>query len=300
MRRFSAIALTLLILAASGCGSPAYHYEVRKDLSITFSNADSVIADMRSAFAARSPKITISYESCSDNMNDIYPMIDELVLFAMSETDDPREGDYIYQQYGGYRTEYGCERNGGRYFYTIDIIPEYYTTPAQEQTVDEMIPEILAELGTGGMSEYEKVNAVYTYVFENVKYDRIHKKNPYYHLKSTAYGALVNGCAGCQGYSVLLHRLLREAGINSRIVTGNTVSETGGEYHAWNIVQIGGIYYNIDVTWDAQNGTHDYFLKGDDIFSATHIRDELYSTDEFRRKYPVSASDYNAFPADNG
>ncbi len=299
MRRFSAFAALLMILAAAGCGTTEYHYDVRKDLGVYFANADSVIGEMRRAFAARSAKITINYESGSDNMDDIYPMIDELVLFAMSETDDPREGDYIYQQYGGYRTEYRFEKSGGRYRYTIDVIPEYYTTPAQESIVDEKIREILSELGIGGMNEYERICAVYDYVFTNVKYDKVHKKNPHYHLRSTAYGALVNGCAGCQGYSVLMYRLLREAGINARVITGNALSGNEREYHAWNIVELAGAYYNIDVTWDAQNGTHDYFLKGDSDFSQTHIRDEMYTTEEFRRTYPVSASDHITVTADN-
>lgn len=292
MKQITAAFAALMMLALSGCGSAKYHYDVRKDLSITFGNSDRVIEEIRGALKAHSPRITICYESGSDNMGDIYPMTDELVSFAMSETDNPCEGDYIYQQYGGYRTEYSFEKNGEKYSYTIDIIPEYYTTPAQEKTVDERVSDILAELGLSGKSEYERVSAVYNYVYGNVKYDRVHKKNPHYHLRSTAYGALVNGCACCQGYSVLMYRLLREAGINVRVVTGNAVSAGSVEYHAWNIAEIDGLYYNIDVTWDAQRQEHDYFLKSDETFSETHVRDEMYSTPEFYQKYPMSENDY--------
>ena len=292
MKRMTAFFAALVMLMLSGCADARYHYDVRKDLSITFGNSDRVIEALRGAFRAHSPRITVCYESGSDNMSDIYPMTDELVMFAMSETDDPCEGDYLYQQYGGYRIEYSFEKNNGKYSYTIDIIPEYYTTPAQEKTVDERISGILSELGLSGKSEYERVSAVYNYVFENVKYDKVHKKNPHYHLRSTAYGALVNGCACCQGYSVLMYRLLREAGINVRVVTGNAVSGGASEYHAWNIAEIDGVYYNIDVTWDALNGKHEYFLKSEDSFSETHVRDEMYSTPEFYEKYPMSENDY--------
>ena len=292
MRKISAFFAAILILIISGCNGAEYHYDVRRDLSITFGNADKVIEEIRDALVSRCPKITVSYESGSDNMDDIYPMIDELVMFAMSETSDPHEGDYLYHQYGGYRTEYSYEKNGDRFSYTIDIFPEYFTTPKQEKLVDEKVSEIVAALDIDDKDEYEKISAVYNYVYENVKYDKVHKKNQYYHMKSTAYGALINGCACCQGYSVLMYRLLREVGVNVRIITGNAVCENGSEYHAWNIVESDGAYYNIDVTWDSQNDTHDYFLKSDAVFSETHIRDERYSTAGFYEKYPMSQSNY--------
>ena len=291
-KKISAVIGAVFIIAVSGCAVPGYHYDVRRDLSITFGNADSVIEEIREAFRARCPKITVCYESGSDNMDDIYPLIDELVMFAMSETGDPCMGDYLYHQYGGYRTEYSYEKNGDRFSYTIDIFPEYFTTPNQEKTVDERISEIVAELDVGGKSEYEKISAVYNYVYENVKYDKVHKKNPHYHLKSTAYGALTNGCACCQGYSVLMYRLLREVDIDARVITGNAVRGNDSGYHAWNIASLDGVYYNIDVTWDSHSGTHDNFLKSDKEFSETHIRDEQYSTAEFYERYPMSESNY--------
>ena len=292
MKRMIAFTCAVLILTFSGCHGAEYHYDVRRDLSITFANSDNVIEEIRNAFTARSPEITVCYESGSDNMDDIYPMIDELVMFAMSETDDPHEGDYLYHQYGGYRTKYSYEKNGDRFFYTINIIPEYFTSVKQEKLVDEKAADIIKSLRLDGKSDRDKITAVYNYVYENVRYDKVHKKNPHYHLKSTAYGALVNGCACCQGYSVLMYRLLREAGINARIITGNAVRGDCTEYHAWNIVGLDGEYYNVDVTWDSQNRTHEYFMKSDADFSKTHIRDARYSTEEFYEQYPMRANSY--------
>ena len=292
MKKLITFIAVLLISILSGCTGAKRHYDVRQDLSVTFGNADKVIEELRGAFSSRSPRITVCYTSHSDNMDDIFPLIDELVMFAMSETDDAREGDYLYHQYGGYRTEYSRERTDGGFSYTIDIFPEYFTSLRQEKLVDEKVAQIISELSLDRKNEYEKISAVYDYIYENVSYDKVHKKNPHYHLKSTAYGALVNGCACCQGYSVLMYRLLREAGTDARVITGNAVRENGGEYHAWNIVRLDGAYYNVDVTWDSQSRTHDHFLKSDARFSETHIRDELYRTEEFYEKYPMSQNDY--------
>ncbi len=294
MKRGLLVAALAAVMALSGCSVPEYHYEVRKDLSVYFGNADSVIQTIRDAFAARDTKITIEYSSGSDNMDDIPALVGELVDFALSETDDPCEGDYILHQYGGYELEYSrSEISGGRYSYIITIIPEYYTDPEQEREVTDRVNDLIGELGVSGKSDLEKVRAVYDYICENVSYDRVHAKNEHYHLKTTAYAALFHRTAVCQGYSVLMYRLLRELGVDCRVITGMAVKEGSSEYHAWNIVGLDGAYYNTDITWDIQTGTRDCFLKGSETFSADHIRDEIYSAAEFNERYPMSDRDMN-------
>lgn len=288
--------VTALLLAGvmllSGCSAPQYHYEVRRDLSVYFENADSVIQSVRDAFTRRSPKITIEYSSGGDNMEDIPALVNEIVTFAMSETYDPGEGDYLYHQYGGYELEYSrTEQSGGRYSYIITLVPEYYTTAEQEQKVTGRVAEIIRELGVSDKTDLEKVRAVYDYIYENVSFDRVHAKNEHYHLKTTAYAALFHRTAVCQGYCVLMYRLLRELGVDCRVITGMAVRENSSEYHAWNIVRLGGTYYNMDITWDRQTETHDYFLRSDKAFSADHIRDEEYAAAEFYEKYPMSETD---------
>ena len=48
--------------------------------------------------------------------------------------------------------------------------------------------------------------------------------------------------------------MLLKAGIDCRIIVGNAGCFMEGfedyEYHAWNIVDIDGSYYHVDVTWD--------------------------------------------------
>ncbi len=282
------------VIVFSGCGHKPAHYDVRQDLSVYFNNADEVIQTIREAFRARSAGITITYRSHGDNMSDISALTDELVTYAMSETDDPHEGDYLYQQYGGYTVRYSYDMDADGYSYTIEIVPEYYTTEEQECRVDEITADIISSIISDDMTDAGKAEAVYNYICDNVKYDLVHKNNPYYHLRSTAYGALVNGCATCQGCSVLMYRLFREAGLDSRIITGNAVRESGTEYHAWNIVRIGDKYYNADVTWDLQtdSDSRSVFLRGEEGFSEKHIRDEKYSTSDFYEKYPMSETDF--------
>lgn len=70
-------------------------------------------------------------------------------------------------------------------------------------------------------------------------------------FQSEAYGCLVNGQAKCEGYAKALLYVARRAGINVMNVTGTI---RNGENHVWNIAEISGAYYNIDLTWDDDEG----------------------------------------------
>ncbi|MBR1529814.1 MAG: transglutaminase domain-containing protein [Oscillospiraceae bacterium] len=181
----------------NACSAPE-HYEVRKDLSVYFSNADTVIAAVRNSLRKHDTKIIINYTSHSDNMQDIGTLVRELMQYALAETENPEEGDYIFHQYGGYEMQYRYEIQNQDYCYEIEIIPDYYTTPEQEREVSQQIQEIIRNLDfRKTTSEYEKIRKIYQYVYDTVDYDLIHKKNNYYHLKSTAYGALKYHHAVC-------------------------------------------------------------------------------------------------------
>ncbi len=90
----------------------------------------------------------------------------------------------------------------------------------------------------------------------------------------TAFGALVERIAVCEGYSKAMQLLLQRAGIPCTLVTGK--SKDNSESHMWNLVQIGGNYYHLDSTWnDTLNGNlHTYFNLTTAQLSGTHQIDE--------------------------
>lgn len=298
-RKLLLICLALLILALGiFAGWRCYQREklknawtTSKDLSVYFVNADAVADQIRNTLRNHSWRVTLTYRSHGDNMEDIRQMVDELIERAMEETDDPTVGDYIRYQFGGYDMDYSYSLDGDDYCYVIRIMPHYYTTVEQEEAVDAEVAGILSQMAfTKETPEAEKIRAIYNYVYDTVKYDRVHKKNPNYHLKTTAYAAAVQHTAVCQGYSVLMYRLLEEAGIDCRVVTGTAINDTDEEYHAWNLVRSDGLYYNLDVTWDWQTQTHDYYMKSDASFS-DHIRDPQFADEAFYALYPMAGQD---------
>ncbi len=125
-------------------------------------------------------------------------------------------------------------------------------------------------------SEYEAVKAFHDAIVLGCSFS---KEGEYVH---TAYGALIEGHAQCEGYAFAMAYLCNMAGIDNYVVTG---TDGKGASHAWNKVSVDGEWYNVDCTWDdpllerKAPGfiRHDYMLVPDsDINGITHFPDEGY------------------------
>ena len=127
--------------------------------------------------------------------------------------------------------------------------------------MDTAVSNLLKSLNVSGKSDYQKVGAVYDYICDNVTYDYDNLEDDSYTLKFTAYAALKNKTAVCQGYALLFYRLMLELGIDARVIAGD-----GGGPHGWNIVKLGNVYYNADTTWDAGVDEYQFFLKNTENF----------------------------------
>lgn len=122
-----------------------------------------------------------------------------------------------------------------------------------DAAVKAISAEILPE-----MTDFEKEVAINDYLAKNCKY-ALGNSGPF---ASTAYGALVNGEAYCDGYAYAAKQLFDEAHLDSFVVYG----AADGAEHVWNMVEIDGAYYHLDVMWnDADIGSgsellfHGYF-----------------------------------------
>lgn len=113
-----------------------------------------------------------------------------------------------------------------------------------EQYADKIVSEVLED----GMTEYEKAEALYSYVTETVTYDWRYyndlKSMPY--QSRTALGAFKDGVAICGGYSNAVKILFEKAGIRCYNVSGTWT----GEGHMWNIALIDGQWRWCDATAD--------------------------------------------------
>ena len=268
VKRLLSVFISALLLCS--CGS---HYDIRTDLSVYFSNAGEVVDRIREAML-KNRSVSISYTSHENNMSDIEAVVADLMNYVYAETDDPREGDYLRCRCSGYEINYSYTEDSGSFNYTVNITPSYITSLKQESLVDEAVKDITSDLSG---SEYSRVRAVYEYLKNTVRYDRTAAKSVSNKLKSSAYAAIVQHTAACRGYSAAAYRLLRECGIAARVVTGAvTLPDGSTENHSWNIVCIDGSWYNMDITWDDQLESEDYFLKADSDMPDHRIDKEIY------------------------
>lgn len=255
--------------------------KVRSSVDVEATSEETeIVAQIRQAMVDRESEFTVCYatESAYDET-----WLETWWEQVFDETENSHEGDYLRWTYAGRGTgTLNIKSLGDMNYYTFNAPVTYYTTKVQEKELDEKLEEVLTELGVldSLKSDYEKTVAIYDYICSNITYDYANLKDESYVLKFTAYAALIDKTAVCQGYAVLLYRMLEEAGVDARVVTGN-----GGGPYAWNISKIDETYYYSDSTWDAGRApeSYKYFLKGSDEFG-DHTPDE----DSFVYQKPYS------------
>lgn len=111
--------------------------------------------------------------------------------------------------------------------------------------------QVLEELLTDGMSDFEKEHAVYTWLVDHVTYDWTHQDVMAETPRESygPYGGLVNRTAVCLGYATSFQLLMDLSGVECITVVGACFESE--EHHAWNMVRLNGEWYCVDVTWDA-------------------------------------------------
>ena len=208
----------------------------------------------------------------------------------MVHTGEPTQGDYIRR----HLTQYGYSVSVTSTQLISNWTVVYKTNAEQEKVVDERVDELIAQWDAAydinDLTDEEKITLVYDYICENVVYDYDHlAMGSGYPLMFSAYAALIDGTAVCQGYSNLFYRLALELGVDTRIISG---FGNGGP-HSWNIAQLGESYYYLDSTWDAGRADYAYFLLGSKAFLWDHALDEEFKAEAFQKEYPISESNYD-------
>ncbi|MCD8315243.1 MAG: hypothetical protein LUD44_06410, partial [Firmicutes bacterium] len=259
---------------------------------VYYDNVADAAEVVREGMVNRTETVVVYYTcSSSDNISSI---MREIVTEAMEHTGVPDEGDYLLWSVSDYKGSASYIDGGTTYYLTITYTITYYTTADQEAELTAKLKTDMESLDLDSKCDYQKVVAIHDYICRNVSYDYTNLNDDTYTLKYTAYAALINGNAVCQGYAALFYRMALMAGLDVRYISGtatNSEGDTGA--HGWNIVKIGNTYYNIDTTWDDGTSSELYFLKGSTTFDNDHVRDTDYTTEAFTTAYPVPATDYD-------
>ncbi|HEY9062021.1 MAG TPA: leucine-rich repeat protein [Pseudobacteroides sp.] len=152
------------------------------------------------------------------------------------------------------------------------------------------VREIIGSLIKPEMTEYEKELILHDYLVTRVKYDKQNLINDTLPDEThTAYGALINGIAVCDGYARSFQILMNAVGIECSMIVGDfdslngtlspsRITRSNGEKwkHAWNIVKINNNYYQVDVTADDPVSNDDTEILSHQYFN---ISDKQMGTD---------------------
>ena len=151
-------------------------------------------------------------------------------------------------------------------------------------TVADKVKEIVHNLISNDMTDYQKALALHNYLTNTSQYDQTYT---YYYED----GILLRNTGVCQSYTYAYRALLDEVGIENKYEYGDN--------HIWNLVKIDGKWCHVDVTWDdpLPNGyeQHDFFAITD--FALEGVRSHER---ENRDVNPVSNSYEVSYAYKNG
>lgn len=161
----------------------------------------------------------------------------------------------------------------------------------RRQAVEQKVQQVISTVVDQTYNDYDKVLGLHDWLVLHTQYDLegyLNNNVPY--ESHTAYGALINGIAVCNGYATTMLALLEDVGIETKEIYGMAGIGTSKDGHAWNMVELENNWYHLDVTWDDPDWgdyiDHDYFNVPDTKIESTHEWD--------RSLYPAAtATDYS-------
>lgn len=266
-------------------GSCSREYASKYLASTDFKNAatskKAFYKQLKNNLMKRTKNFTINYKG---DYRDVYEEDPGVIIENIRTLDDKTTSDdadflagsitYIY-----YNVDYIGEK--ATFKFTIHYTESY----KQVKSLNKEIKKVLKSLQVSKLSQVGKVKAIHDYIVNLVEYDVSLNKPDH-----SAYGGLVSSKhrTVCQGYALLVYKMLTEAGVPAHYVTGYA-----GEDHAWNVVKIDGKWYYLDATWndpvsDQPILSHEYFLVGSKKMKEEHTLDQPYE-----KLYPVGEKDYD-------
>lgn len=141
-----------------------------------------------------------------------------------------------------------------------------YSTEYIKKTIDQICSSkfynTVNTLIQNKANDFEKALCAYEYLIKNTEYDEAaaHSEADCYNYAHGIAGVMLKGKAVCSGYAKTFQYLMSKHNVVCTLVTG----ETSKERHAWNLINLYGNYYYIDVTW------------GDPVFSNREKKNSDY------------------------
>lgn len=253
-----------------------------------------------------SPKIPVAFGAARDAFYMDHPDLFYIDVYKLYLSAGMKNGKYV---------AYVGTGNADNYYtdYTVNNATEV----AQVKTAYETeIQKAVAAAKINNADVVTQIKNVNNYIMSKTSYDygayedAMSGKVTYNGYVNTAYGALVEGKAMCGGYARAFKAVMDRLDIPCVLIQGSAYSgkgvvsdstseelKAGFVAHMWNAVEVDGMWYGVDVTYnDGANNPEKYMLVGDEYLSQSHIADGVISSSGFELKYPaLRPLDYGDF-----
>lgn len=185
-------------------------------------------------------------------------------------------------------------------FWTIEsgATPVFENTNSSAYKIYQKAKQILREIISDQMTDYEKLLSIFDYISYNTVYDyqvidkekKYTENNPSTKFRSFYLeGVFYDGLAVCDGFSKAFSLLANMEGIKTVRIVGDADGN-----HAWNKTLLEGKWYVVDITWTELEMKH-YFTNVDTEYLAHKYF--LVSDNEINTHTPYSNQSYKNFPA---
>ena len=160
------------------------------------------------------------------------------------ETGDPKGGHTMIAMGGGSTQIYDISYSESEKAYVGEVSGSggYGEKRDRYQEATKKLDEVITSLNLDGKSDYDKFKAVTNWIVSNVRYDDDNETKYQHDLT----GAVLDGLAVCDGYAGTFYYMANAVGLKALFEDG--IDNDNRIRHAWNLVQIDGIYYYADPT----------------------------------------------------
>lgn len=147
-----------------------------------------------------------------------------------------------------------------------------------------------AEATASCKSDAEKVQAIHTWMTENIYYDKdaLSDETASQNASDPDW-VFENKKAVSAGYAKLTEIMLRSVGVPAITLSGHGVSVESAALHVWNAVLVDETWYMLDTAWDTLNESsggvsadgarsEDYLFPGTEAFSQNHTAGMVFQT----------------------
>ncbi|MBQ5318381.1 MAG: hypothetical protein J6K17_04750 [Oscillospiraceae bacterium] len=222
---------------------------------------EDILAAMTTTEQAEKPSVNVSqnagvryaYETLTDREKELYDMIYQGVCDLRYKicAEDAYTLEEWVKVYGlVYNQEpelfyMGSKIKVGKLFY---LTKDSETINQMQKDIDAVADKLVTE-ANGKSSTFEKLKVFHDFLVLNSSFELIEGDD--FDYNASIYNAFGSGepqgNIQCAGYAKAMQYLCDKAGISCMVVTGETAE---GQTHAWNVVDVDGVWYNLDATWD--------------------------------------------------